>query len=304
MANYSGRRAYWASQETISDWLPIATNTAGSWDFASDGLFLCGKAIRGATLIWSTTDLWTQEYIGGDLIYKFARVGNNCGILSAKAVVVVDTAAFWMGVGKFFTYAGFVKPLDCEVTDYVFGNFNSAQASKVWALANPLFGEVTWFYPSAAATECDRYVTYNYQENHWTFGQLARCCGVTQQAGASSPVPVLVGADGSIYDHETGNARDSLAYLESGPMQVGEGDNVMRIQRIVPDDTTLGDVSASLYTAMYPDAAETLNGPYTLGNPTSVRLTARQVRLRLTEVVATSWRVGLIRLGVILAGRR
>lgn len=304
-ANYSARRVYWASQETISVWGPLATNTAGSFDLATDGVLMCGKATRGQTLLWTTTDLWAMTYIGGDLVYAFARVGNNCGIISQHAAVVLDTAAHWMGFGKFFLYNGYVATNPCEVSDYVFGNFNNAQASKVWALANPLFGEVTWHYPSAAATECDSYVTYNYLEDHWSFGVLARSCGVTQQAGAVPPVPVLIGADGRIYDHETGNARTGASvFLESGPAQMGEGDTVMRLQRIVPDDKTQGDVQISLYTSMYPNAAETLNGPYTLTSPTSIRLTARQVRIRLQEAVATAWRVGVIRIGAIAGGRR
>jgi hypothetical protein len=84
----------------------------------------------------------------------------------------------------------------------------------------------------------------------------------------------------------------------------------MRIQRIVPDDKTLGDVTASLYTSMAPDATETTdaaspaNGPYTLASVTSVRLTARQVRLKITESAAAAWRVGTVRIGVVPGGRR
>lgn len=115
----------------------------------------------------------------------------------------------------------------------------------------------------------------------------------------------MIGSDGTIYDHETGEDRDGQTItLESGPMEVGNGDQVQRIQRIVPDDKTLGDVSASLYTALSPDGTETEHGPYTLTEITSVRLTARQVRIKLTEVVAAAWRVGTIRLGAIAGGRR
>lgn len=302
---YSVRRVMWASQETSSIWTASATNTAGTFELATEGALMCGKPSKGQTLLWTTRDMWTMQYIGGDLVYSFNRAGDNCGIISEYAAVVLDGTALWMGYGKFFEYDGYVRTIPCDVADYVFGNFSNTYARKVWALANPQFGEVTWFYVSSLATECDRYVTYNYLEKHWTFGLLARTCGVTQQANATNPVPVMVSSTGTVYDHETGNVRTgSTAFLESGPMQLGDGDNVLRVQRIIPDDETLGDVTASLYTSLYPDAAETLNGPYTLSATTSVRLTARQVRLRLTEAAASSWRVGLIRLGAILGGRR
>ena len=300
-----GNHLRWASQESFTDWLPSGTNTAGDFVLETRGKLTAGKSARGTTLLWTTHDLWTMTYIGGDLVYSFAKVGDHCGIVSTHASVVVDTTAYWMGHGKFFAYDGFVRKVPCEVSDYVFGSLNKTYAYKIWALANPRFGEVTWFYPSAGSVEVDRYVTYNYQEGHWSLGTLVRSTGVTQQAGATDPVPVLFGADGSVYDHETGNARTGqTVYLESGPMQLGDGDHVLRVQRIVPDDLTAGDVTASLYTSLYPNSTETLNGPYTLASPTSVRLTAREVRLRLTEAVASAWRVGTVRLGAILGGMR
>ncbi len=304
--NYSVRRVYWASQETITDWIPTDENTAGSFDLATEGTLICGRAGRGQTYIWTTVDMWTATYVGGDFIYAFERVGNNCGILGLNAAVVLDTGACWMGVGRFYRFDGYVKPLECEVADYVFNDFNSELApSLVWALVNPRFGEITWFYPAADSTEADHYVTYNYQENHWSFGALSRACGVTRQPGAFPPVPVLVDSDGNVYDHETGDDRgDDAVYLESGPMHVGEGDNVVRVQQVIPDDKTLGDVQVQFYTSFYPDETEVLHGPFALRKQTSVRFTARQLRLRIEEVIATSWRVGVVRLGAIVSGRR
>jgi len=305
--NYSVRRIYWATQETITDWIPTALNTAGSFDLATNGELITGRALRGQTLIWSTTDAWTATYIGGDFLYRFDRVGMNCGIVGPNAVVVLDIGAYWMGVNqKFFCYDGFVKTLDCDVSDYVFGSFNASLSSLVWALANPQFNEITWYYPSANATSPDRYVTYNYAENHWVAGIMQRSIGVTQFAGAATPVPVMIDVSGNIYDHETGNARGSSSgvFLTSGPIEAGEGDRVGRIQRIVPDDKTAGDVTVSITTSLFPDATGTVNGPYTLASPTSVRLTARQVLVTITEAAASAWRVGVIRLGVIPGGRR
>lgn len=308
--SYAARRIYWATQETIAEWLSTASNTAGSFDLATDGVLVCGRRSRSATLIWTTVDLWAMTYIGGTLVYAFQQVGTNCGIISKLAPVVLDSGAYWMGRDRFYHFDGAVRQIPCDVIDYVFGNFNHAQSALVWALANPTFGEVTWFYPSSGSSTADSYVTFNYQDGHWVFGVLSRAVGITQQAGAATQVPVMVDSFGRIYDHETGDARTvdglgaHLTYAESGPIELGDGDQVMRVQRIVPDDKTLGDVTASIYTSLAPDATETANGPYTLASQTSVRLTARQVRLKITEAVATAWRVGSVRLGVVPGGRR
>ncbi len=306
--NLSVRRIYWPTQSTVTDFNPTADNTAGSFDLATDGDLMCGHAARGQTFLWTTTDMWTATWVGGDFIYGFERVGTNCGIISQHAAVVLDTGACWMGIGRFYKFDGFVSPIDCEVADFVFNDFNYEAKDKVWSFANPQYGEITWFYPDADSEITNRYVTYNYQEKHWSFGGFSdttRVCGVQKQAGATTPVPVLIDSDGNIYDHETGDDRgDDAVYLESGPMQIGEGDNVVRVQRIIPDDKTLGDVEASMYTSFFPDETETLRGPFTLRKQTSVRFTARQMRLRIEEVLETAWRVGVIRLGVIIGGRR
>jgi hypothetical protein len=309
--NTAARSVLWCSQESITDWTPSATNTAGEQELATRGTLLAGRRGRGETLIWSTADLWRATFIGGTLVYGFAQSGRSRAGSSPRNAVADDRRrGYWMGDGKFFRYDGAVVSIPCDVEDYVFGSFNQTYAYKVWCLANPQFNEVTWFYPSANATEIDSYVTYDYDQNHWTFGALVRTTGVTRHYGAARTGPVMFDASHIMYDHEIGDVRtqDSLGahltYAESGPIELENGDKVMRVQRIVPDDKTAGDVSASLYTSMYPDGAETTNGPYTLASPTSVRLTARRVRLKITEAVSAAWRVGTVRLGVIPGGRR
>lgn len=304
MANFSLRRIYWATQETVNDWTPLATNTAGSLDLATEGILMCGKAMRGNTLIWTTADLWTMTYIGGTFVYGASKIGGNCGIIGVHAAAVVDTAAFWMGQNGFFAYDGFVKPIVCEIQDYIFNSLNRSYVHLITAYSNAAFGEITWHYPAAAATTPTRYVTYNFRENHWVFGTLTRVAGVS--FAPPGTVPVLIDSSGNIFDHETGTGRNSegTPSLESGPIEIGDGDHLMQIQSVLPDDKTVGDVNLTIYTAPNPDTAETSNGPYTLTARTSVRLKARQVRIKLTEAVATAWRVGVVRLGVIKSSRR
>jgi hypothetical protein len=301
--NPDARMVWWASQATTDTWYPSALNSAGSFSLPSQGTLKAGMPFRGASLIWTTRDLWSMSYIGQPLIYSFQQVGMECGIISSHAFVGTSNAAFWMGLNRFFRFDGFVSPIQCDVADYVFGNMNAAYQHKIWALHNAEFNEVTWFYVSTTATEIDSYVTYNYTENHWVFGVLSRTAGVTAQVPGR--VPVLTDALGNFYDHETGtNKCGAATYCESGPVELGEGDQVMRIQRIVPDDKTLGDVSLTLFTSLFPDQAEASFGPYAAADPTNVRATGRQVRLRFDEVNAVAWRVGQTRLGVIPVGRR
>jgi hypothetical protein len=73
---------------------------------------------------------------------------------------------------------------------------------------------------------------------------------------------------------------------------------------LIPDEQTLGEVVVSFKTRMYPTATETTYGPYSASEPTSVRFSGRQVKVRYTGAVLDDWRVGLNRLDVIAAGKR
>ena len=314
----NNRIVAWAAQEQLSDdtdWIGSVTNTAGYFEVPGEGELLCGRRTRNGTLIWSATDLWLMTYIGGQFVYSFEPVGNKLRHISPQAAVVNDTTAFWMGLNGFFVFDGTVRPIPCDVQDYVFSSLNMTYAHYIWALENPLYGEVTWFYPHAAQTEITRYVTYSYRENHWVTGALARTCGVAFQPGYTTLGPVMCNASAAVFDHETGTGRNSegTPSLESGPVEVGDGDRLVEIQRVLPDDKTVNDtlsanktpaVSLTLYHAINPDTGETTSGPHTLTASTSIRVKARQIRLKLLETTAAAWRVGTIRLGVIASSRR
>ena len=108
-------------------------------------------------------------------MYGFERVGTSCGVISKKAAAVTDKGAFWMGRSGFYHYAGgTVNEIPCEVGDYIFRDINTGQRSKAFAVVNSKFSEVWWFYPSAASTENDSYVTYNFSDNTWAIGKISR----------------------------------------------------------------------------------------------------------------------------------
>lgn len=327
------RKVAWPSQETTTVWTPLSTNSAGDFELTTEGRLMCGRRTKSETLLWTDADVHAMQYIGGTLVYRFTQLGEKCGVISPHAATTFDTAALWMGNRNFFMYNGTVKPIPCPVRDLVFGDFNTMQSLKVWSRTTAEHGEVTWYYPSASSNECDRYVTFNYRENHWTIGQLRRAAGF--DAGAYK-YPVMVAPSGEVFEHEVllasrpavvgepggfqilsedggellleeggGVLTESLQpYLESGPIEIGDGDRLMNVQRLIPDEKSQGQVFARFYISNYPSHDETEKGPYAMGEPTSVRFKARQARIRLDENGLSDWRVGIIRLGVRESERR
>jgi hypothetical protein len=296
------RKVQWSDQEDNTVWTPLATNQAGDFELATVGTLLAGKRVKGVNLLFTDVDVHTAVYIGAPFVYGFEKAGSGCGLISAQAVAAIDTAAIWMSKSGFWTYDGYVKPLPSDVSDYVFSNMNFNQASKVYAVHNSQFGEIWWYYPSSGSNENDSYVTYNYRENHWNIGSLARTAGT--DAGVFTN-PLLVSTDGYIYEHEVGFAYDSASvYAESGPVQLGNGDNLMSVRQVVPDEQTLGEAVVSFKTRNYPTGAQSTFGPYTAANPTDVRFMARQVNVKVTGAVLADWRIGVMRLDAVASGKR
>lgn len=305
------RNVAWCDQADAATWTPAATNQAGDLDLQTPGRLMCGRRVRGATLVFSDVDVWAAQYLGGVAVYGFQRVGADCGVVAKGAAVSLDTRAVWMGRGTFFTYdGGSVGALECEAADHVFGDLNDQQVSKVTAWHNAGHGEVWWHYPSAGSNENDRYAAWSYRTGTWSVGELARTCGTS--AGVF-PNPLLVSPAGEVWEHEVGWAwGDSDAegeratpFARSGPLELGAGDRVMAVTGVVGDEKTLGQAEVRFFARGFPNAAEAEHGPYALTTaPVDARFSARQVETQVAFTSETDSRVGVIRLDVRAGGRR
>lgn len=301
-AGNNPRKIQWCDKENNTDWTPSATNEAGDITLQTSGQIIGGIRTRGQTLVLTDQDAHTATYQGPPFVYGFERVGTACGLVSRKAVASTDAGVFWMGRNGFFFFDGStVREIDCEVFDHVFGDINSVQISKAWAMTVGTQNEIWWFYPSENSLEPDRYVAYDYKQGHWLIGQLARTSGVDR--GAFN-YPFMMGANGTMYEHEVGINYDSdNIFVESGPILSGSGENVIHVNQLIPDEKTQGQVTANFKTRFYPNDTEREYGPYSMANPTSVRFTGRQVRM-LINGTASDWRVGNMRINVEQGGRR
>ena len=301
-ASGNPRKISWCDQENNTVWTAAATNQAGDFELTTVGSLQCGKRVRGATILFTDVDVHTATYIGPPYVYSFDRIGTSCGAISKQCVAVTDNSCYWMSKSGFWVYDGFVKPLASDVSDYVYKNLNFEQSTKIYAIHNSAYGEIWWFYPSSSSTEVDSYVTYNYRENHWSVGVLDRTCGTDRGIFAN---PLMVSSDGYVYEHEVGFAYDSQnIYAESGPIELGIGDRVLSITGLVPDENNLGDVKARFSTKFYPTSTEYNYGPYTMTNPTSLRITGRQIAVKIEGNTLSDWRVGTIRFDGKIGGMR
>jgi hypothetical protein len=296
------RKVQWCDQENNTLWTPSTDNLAGDYELATPGSLLAGKRVKGVNLLFTDVDVHTAQYVGAPFVYGFEKAASGCGLISAQSVAAIDTAAIWMSKAGFWIYDGYVKPLPSDVSDFIFQDINLSQASKIYCVHNSKFGEIWWFYPSGGSNENDSYVTFNYRENHWNIGALARTAGTDSGVFA---YPLMVSSDGYIYEHEVGFNYDSASvFAESGPVQLGNGDNVMSVLGVIPDEANLGDAVVSFTSRLYPTGTQSSFGPYPAANPTSVRFSGRQVNMKVTGDTLADWRVGVMRLDAVPMGKR
>jgi len=299
------RLVQWSDRENNTVWSPLATNEAGDIELQTGGEIECAHKVQGQTLIITTQDAHVATYIGGQFVYGFERVGSYCGIIAPLAGISVQAGCFWMGDKNFYAYSGGgVQELSSTVDDFVFSNINRSQRSKICAVSNKQYNEIWWFYPSSGATENDSYVVYNYKENTWFTGYMGRTCGT--DLGAYKHPMFFCSETCRPFIHEYGFDYGNLEtpWAESGPISLGNGDNVMVATDLIPDELTQGDVTATFKTRFHPNDTEREYGPYSMSNPTSVRFTGRQVRMRIDTARLSDWRVGTNRLEVKAGGRR
>ena len=264
---------------------------------------MAGIRTRGQSLILTDQDCHSSTYAGPPFVYSIQRVGTSCGLISKLGAASVDPGVFWMGRRGFFTYSGgAVQELPCEVGDYVFSDLNHDHRSKVCAVSNAQWNEIWWFYPSGSSTENDRYVVYDYAENIWMTGTLARTSGVD---GGVFREPMWIDPTGELYEHEIGHLYGTdTPFAETGVISLPTGDRLMKVTSLIPDEKTQGDVNIKFKTRFYPNGAETVHGAFNPSNPTSVRFTGRQIRMRVEGAAATDWRVGIMRIDAKPGGRR
>ena len=135
-------------------------------------------------------------------------------------------------------------------------------------------------------------------------GELDRSAGVDRGV---FPSPIWVDDVGVSYDQETGVSHDPFSedvFCESGPVSLDTGENTFTLTKLIPDEQTQGDVTVTFKTRFYPNGAETSTAALSMANPTDVRVSGRQMRLRVSGDANTDWRWGIPRVELQQRGRR
>lgn len=229
----------WSDQENPFQWIPSATNQSGEFRLAKGSYIVTAENTRQEILIWSDSTVYSMQYLGPPYVWGFNVLMENISIISPNAVVVANNMVYWMGKDKFYTYSGRVETLPCAVRQYIFDDLNRDQGYQVFGGSNEAFNEVWWFYPARGETTVGKYVIYNYLENVWSYGTMART------AWLDSPIrdyPIATDYTNHVLYHEVGvddlssdSPQGIRAYIQTADFDIGDGHHFALVTRMLPD---------------------------------------------------------------------
>jgi len=315
-----------SDQEDINNYTPTAENTAGSLRIADGSRILAAERSRGQTLVWTDTSLHSLQFIGPPFTFGLRQLGQNCGIIGQHAGIDLNGNSFWMSQDSFYLFDGSVKKLPCTVEQFVFNNINQTASENAFAGHNGEFNEILWFYARTGSDQINAVVAFNYQEQTWWTGTLTRTSWIdrevydnpiaTQYLGNTTAnnetILGLTAGATQIYLHEQGNDADGEAmeaYLKSGAVQIGQGDEFSFVSKLIPDiQNQSGTLNLDFEFLRYPNDANavTKSTSFTSGTEkVDLRGRGRQFTANIvSNTTGTAWRLGTMRFDIQPDGRR
>ena len=322
----------WSDQGSVTNWTPSATTQAGFLTLSRGTEIIASKQARQEVLVWTDAALYSMQYVGAPVVWSAQLVGENISTASQNCVAYANGVAYWMGKDKFYKYDGRTQPLRCDLRKFIFGDFNEQQYDQVFAGTNESYHEVWWFYCSTDQTNIDRYVVYNYLEDVWYYGTMARTAwldsGLRGNPLAATYSYNLVNHEEGVDDNENAITAPIHAYVASAEFDLEDGHQFAFIWRILPDirfdGSTTGSPSATMTLLPLANSGSGYNSPTSQGGSNSraitrtavlpveeytgqiyTRVRGRQLAIKVeSDGEGVTWQLGAPRIDMRPDGRR
>jgi hypothetical protein len=322
----------WSDQESAVQWTPDPTNQAGSIQLSRGSELVTALQTRQEIVVWTDVALYSLQYVGVPAVWRSELLGDNISIVSPSSPAVASGVIYWMGIDKFYKYDGRIQTLRCDLRQYIFSDINYAQSEQIFSGTNEGFNEVWWFYCSANSTSIDKYVVYNYSEDIWYYGTMARTAwldsGLRDYPLAATYSRNLVDHEQGVDDNETGTAAPIAASIGSSEFDIDDGHNFGFVWRVIPDLTfrnSTGDLTPQCTMTLIPliNSGSGYKNPRSTAGTSSagiqriasvpveeftgqvyIRVRGRQMIFKVdSNQLGTTWQLGAPRLDIKSDGR-
>ena len=322
----------WSDQENVYEWVPAITNQSGEFRLSNGSYIVSSDTTRQETLIWTDSALYSAQYLGPPFVWGFTMLASNISVISPNAMITANNITYWMGVDKFYIYSGRTETLQCALRQYIFSDINKDQGYQVFAGTNEGYNEIWWFYCSGQSTTINKYVVFNYAENIWYYGSLARTAWLDSSL---REYPMATNYENRIIYQELGT--DDVegefpvaipAFIQSADFDIGDGDKFAFVWRILPDVNFTGSNVDKPSVTMTLKPRRNAGAPYGAADTPTVaskdnytggrqydiqefdgqvntRIRGRQMALRVESTgLGVAWQLGDIRIDAKSDGSR
>ena len=323
----------WADQESVTDWTPASTNQAGSVRLSHGSEIVTAIQTRQEIVAITDSSVYSLQYLGPPVVWGSQLLGDNISIIGGNAAAQASGVVYWMGKDKFYKYDGRVQTLRCDLRQYIYSDINLQEGTQICSGTNEGFNEVWWFYCSANSTTVDKYVVYNYFEDIWYYGTMARTAWLDSGTLDS---PLAATYSNNLVYHEQGNDDNTSgtpaaidSYISSSEFDIEDGHNFGFVYRILPDLTfrgSTGDLTPQVVMTLIPlaNSGSGYNDPLSEGGQNYatisritttpveeftgqvyVRVRGRQMVFKVQgNQIGLQWQLGAPRIDLKADGRR
>lgn len=327
----------WSDRESLISWTPDAASLAGSLRLSHGSEIVTCLQARQEIVVLTDSSLYSLQSAGADL-WKATLLGDNISVVSQNAAAFASGKIYWMGVDKFYMYDGRVQTLRCDLRQYIYSDINLDQQPQFFASTNEGFNEVWWFYCSANSTNIDKYVVYNYAEDVWYYGTMARTAWldsglqnnpIAATYNVSAATGRLVNHEVGVDDNIDGTPVGMVTSISSSEFDIDDGHNFGFIWRMLPDITFRGSTGSNtpqVQMTLIPliNSGSGYSNPQSEGGTNTatvqrittvpveqftgqvfVRVRGRQIVFKIDSTqLGTAWQIGSPRIDIRADGRR
>jgi len=321
----------WSNQESLTVWYPAVTNQAGSVRLSHGSKIVTTLQSRQEVVVFTDQALYSLQYLGPPYVWGTQLLADNVSIAGPNAAALASGITYWMGVDKFYKYDGRVQTLRCDLRQFIYSDINPLQYDQIFASTNEGFNEVWWFYCSENSNTIDKYVIYNYAEDVWQYGTMARTAwldtGLRNYPLAATYSYNIVNQEYGVDDNETSTTLPIEAYITSAQYDIGDGHNFAFVYRMIPDLTFRGSTGGTTpAVTMYLQGLNNSGSGITqTGNAAVnysgsapmvinvdeytgqiyIRIRGRQMQMKISSnTIGTQWQLGAPRIDIRADGRR
>lgn len=323
----------WSDQEDAWNWTPAPTNQAGEIRLSHGSEISTALQARQEIIVWTDVAVYALQYVGAPVVWQTQLMADNVSIMGPNATATAAGKVYWMGKDKFYMYDGTVQTLNCDLRRYIFDDINPEQSYQVCSGSNEGYNEIWWFYCSKDSTAIDKYVVYNYVENCWYYGNMARTAWL--DATTTSGHPLAATYDNTLVLHEYGLNDNTVgvdnpihAWIQSAEFDADDGHNFSFMYRMLPDltfqNSTAAAPTATITVTPLKNSGSGYTTPPSVGGSSDaqvvrsatvpveaftgqvfVRVRGRQFVFKIeSNQLDTTWQLGKMRLDLRNDGRR